>query len=537
MRRVDTAMTASAGLTWPAGVRARLRQIDRQAGRWLAVPLEESVSVTPNPRNASVSLPGVIPEYPSLLQSWRRDVVGWRSLAVVRRSAMLAVTVTAVLTLVSRLWALPWPVAPAAGVVVLLAGLVIGLTTSPSLQPVVRFLDRQLDLHDQLSTALELAPEGGPEGTIFSHLHHRSASLAQTYRQTWRVRPAAAIVEWVGLAVLLLVLGIGLFVPRPSAIPPRPLASSTRGTTVSANAPPRRVKVSVSTIPAMQSPAQPPASRQSSSHNNNAARTGTAGHNSHHSQQPPPAGNGASSGALTRSGSTGHANGGTNNTHGLPFLKSGSSSSKNNAQAPTHGNETRYRQRTGKHSSATSGAATAPSQKPTHGRGKLLHSHSPGGSGQSGGQSTKGQSGNKASGTSPTKLKAPYGGSLPFLHSLPKPGLITGKGFSANTRNKGSNSAGNSAGAKNGPHVTHQRLGTKNGKSVSLHSGYAHGPGHGPKQTSSIPGKRGGAAHVRGSSLGTKAIDYVPSDPNQVPAAQSGAVSRYFTPSPGKARP
>lgn len=537
MRRLDTAMTPSVGLAWPAGMRAWLRQMDRQVRRWLVVPLEESVSVAPSLRNSPVVVPGAVPEYPALLQSWRRVVVGWRLLAVARRSAILAVTITAVLILASRLSALPWPVAPAAGVVVLLAGLVIGLTRTPALQPVVHFLDRQLNLHDQLSTALELAPEGGPEDTIYNRLHRRSAGLAQAYRQTWHVRPAAATGEWAGLAVLLLLLGTGLFAPRPAVLPPRPLASGSRGVTVSANAPPHQVKVSVSTIPSTRSPAPPPAPRPSTSRSKTSARAGTTGHTSRHSHQPPPSGNGASSGALTRSSNAGNASSGNKNSHGLPFLKGGSSSGKNGGQAPARGSGTQRPQHTGKHASATSGAATAPRQKPGHVRGKLLHSHSPGGSGQSGGQSTKGQSRNKAGGTSPTKQKSPYGGPLPFLHSLPKPGLITGKSFSANTHNKGSNSAGHSAGAKNGPHATRPRLGTRNGKSISLHSGYAHGPGHGHSQSSSIPGKRGGTARVRGASLGAQAIDYVPSDPNQVPAGQSGAVSRYFTPPTEKTRP
>jgi hypothetical protein len=505
------------------------------AGRWLLADPWDVV------RFARRTAPDAVPPRPNDgdlsagLSVWQSIMARWRLVAVLRRWAIVALTLALLLAVSGRLSAgLPAWIIAGVPAVLLVAGVALSARRPPSLAAVARVLDHHLALKEQLATALALFGSADAHGPLGARLEARAAALIGQARREWTARPTFAGAEWAALVAASAVLALLLVVPRPA--PSRPAALATGGAPAAqtfATLPSRahlpvqmRVAV-VSTPPAGTSVRQPiPGSRvQPRRQSAQVVQTQGAGRaqgrvGSHvvGGLHTPP----GQDAPGTRSGAAAAAGGTTASSsqqHGKLPLVSGRPGS-----LPTVG---------GRNGTGSSRSGQGRSAAGGHGPLQATQRGRAGGAGQRGSSPASSAPGRGQPGTTPRGkgLRSPYGGPLPGIGVRQKPGLVIGRAlYAGSAHGRGSNSAGRGRAPLRGPSAG-RPLRATGGHQLSLQSAYGGAPGRGQRSGLTTPtGQRGNTAHVVSGQSEVPATDYIPPDANAVAPGDRAVVAGYFTP-------
>jgi hypothetical protein len=512
-----------------------------RAGRWLLADPRDVV------RFARRTAPDAMP--PSAndadlyagLSAWQSIMARWRLVAVLRRWALVALTLALLLAVPGRLGAgLPVWIIAGVPAVLLVAGVVLGVRRPPSLATVARVLDHHLALKEQLASALALSGRADAHGPLGARLEARAAALIVRARREWTARPAFAGGEWAALGAASVVLALLLVAPRPApsrpaALPPggAPAAQTFAAVPSRAHLPVQMRVAVVSTPPAGTSVRQPiPGSRvqprrqgaqvvptQGAGRAQGRVRSHVVG-GSHTSpgQEAPGTRSGAAAASCTTASSS--------QQHGKLPLVSG----RPNTPPPVRGRNGAGSGRGGQGRSAA-GGGHGPLQAAQRGRA--------GGAGQRGSSPASGAPGHAQPGTIPRGkgLRSPYGGPLPGIGVRQKPGLVIGRAlYAGSAHGRGSNSAGRGRAPLGGPSAA-RPLRATGGHQLALQSAYGGAPGAGDparsvgRRSGPTPSdQRGNTAHVVSGQSVAPATDYIPPDANAVAPGDRALVAGYFTP-------
>jgi hypothetical protein len=446
----------------------------------------------------------------------------WRLVAVLRRWAIVALTLALLLAVPGRLSAgLPAWIIAGGPAVLLVAGVALGARRPPSLATVARVLDHHLALKEQLASALALSGSADAHGPLGARLEVRAAALIGRTRREWTARPAFAGGEWVVLVAASAALALLLVAPRAGSSRPAALATGgapaaqTFATLPSRAHLPVHMRVAVvSTPPAGTSVRQPiPGSRvQPRRQGAQVVPTQGAGRTQQSRGQEAP---GTRSGAAAAGGTTASSS----QQHGKLSLVSG----RPNSPPTVRGRNGARSGRGGQRRSAA--GSHGPFQAAQRGRA--------GGAGQRASSPASGASGHAQPGTIPRGkgLRSPYGGPLPGIGVRQKPGLVIGRAlYAGSAHGRGSNSAGHGRAPLGGPSAA-RPLRATGGHQLSLQSAYGGAPGQGSRSGPTAPsGQRGNTAHVVSGQSEVPATDYIPPDANAVAPGDRAVVAGYFTP-------
>ncbi|HKC73167.1 MAG TPA: hypothetical protein VKF37_03070 [Chloroflexota bacterium] len=463
------------------------------------------------------------------LRAWQSIMARCRLVAVLRRWAIVALTLALLLAVPGRLSAgLPAWIIAGGPAVLLVAGVALGARRLPSLTTVARVLDHHLALKEQVASALALSGSADVHGPLGARLEARAAALIGQARREWTARPVLAGGEWVALVAASAVLALLLVAPRPA--PSRPAALATGGapaaqafaTTSSRAHLPVQMRVAVVSTPPAGTSVRGPISgsrvqprRQGAQV---AARQGAGRTQESRGQEAP----GARAGAAAAGGTTASSS----QQHGTLPLVSG----RPNAPPTVRGRNGAGSGRGGQGRSAASGGH-GPLQAAQRGRA--------GGAGQRGSSPASGAPGHAQPGTIPRGkgLRSPYGGPLPGIGVRQKPGLVIGRAlYAGSAHGRGSNSAGRGRAPLGGPSAA-RPLRATGGHQLSLQSAYGGAPGAGDparsvgRRSGPTPtDQRGNTAHVVSGQSEAPATDYIPPDANAVAPGDRAVVAGYFTP-------
>ena len=456
------------------------------------------------------------------LSVWQSTMARWRLVALLRRWAIVALTLALLLAMPGRLSAgLPAWIIAGVPAVLLAAGVALGARRPPSLTTVARVLDHHLALKEQVSSALALSGSADAHGPLGARLEARAVALIGQARREWKARPAFAGGEWAALVAASTVLALLLVAPRPApsrpaALPPggAPMAQTFATLPSRAHLPVQMRVAVVSTPPAGTSGRQPiPGSRvQPRRQGAQVWVRQSAGRTQQSRGQEAPG---------TRSGSAA-AGGGTAASSSQQHSKLPLVSGRPNAP-PT----VRSRNGAGSGRSAQGRSAAG-----GHGPIQAAQRGRAGGAGQRGSSPASGVPGHAQPGTTPRGrgVRSPYGGPLPGLGVQHKPGLVIGRArYAGSAHGPGSNSAGHGRAPLGGPSAGRPLRATR-GHQLSLHSAYGGAPGRGQRSGPTTSDQRGNTAHVVSGQREAPATDYIPPDANAVAPGDRAVVAGYFTP-------
>jgi hypothetical protein len=455
------------------------------------------------------------------LSVWQSTMARWRLVALLRRWAIVALTLALLLAMTGRLSAgLPAWIIAGVPAVLLAAGVALGARRPPSLTTVARVLDHHLALKEQLASALALSGSADAYGPLGARLEARAAALIRQARREWTARPTFAGGEWAALVAASAVIALLLVAPRPApsrpaALPPggAPTAQTFATLPSRAHLPVQMRVALVSTPPAGTSVRQPiPGSRVQLRRQGAQVwvRQGAGRTQQSRGQEAPGTRSGAAAAGGTVSSSQQHGK--------LPLV-----SGRPNSPPTVRGHNGTGSGRSAQGRSAAGGHG--PVQAAQRGRAA--------GAGQRASSPASGVPGRGQPGTTPKGkgLRSPYGGSLPGIGVRQKPGLVIGRAlYAGSAHGRGSNSAGRGRAPLRGPSAGRPLRATQ-GHQLSLHSAYGGAPGRGQRSgPTTSTDQRGNTAHVVSGQSEAPATDYIPPDANVVAPGDRAVVAGYFTP-------
>lgn len=176
--------------------------------RWLAADPWEVVDLA---GAGTLSGAAAEPHLGEELRRWRGIVARRRLVALLRRHAVLALGLAALLEVLALLGAFPQWVVVAVPLAAFLVSVAVFALRGPSPFGLARLLDDKLGLNDRLATALEIEARGGEESPLERRTVADAAALLQGGREDWRAGAApAGRTDWSALGLALLALAVAV---------------------------------------------------------------------------------------------------------------------------------------------------------------------------------------------------------------------------------------------------------------------------------------------------------------------------------------